>query len=158
MFKRCWALEKVHGCFISRTNVRMVDGSLKYISKIKKGDEVLGVDQYGRIVPAKVTDSFINGKTNTWLTIKGTRSAAGQGPANFSIHCTPNHKFWNPTQNKYIAVKDLKVGDTVSVLRNDRKLGPLQYSVILGKLLGDGYLQINTNTASLQWGHSQEDA
>lgn len=151
--------EKVDGCLTSDTRVSMADGSRKPISKIQVGEEVLGVDENGRIVPTSVTTTFNHGRADEWMKVKGRRANAGRGSAFYSIKCTPNHHFWLPEHNTYRAAEELKVGDRVLMIRSELELAPCQSSVLLGKLLGDGHLHFaKSGSASVVWGHRAADA
>jgi len=144
--------EKIHGCVRSTTRLTMADGSKKKISQIQVGEYVIGI-LGGRIIPARVLQTFNNGLTNKWFRVVTDRKNAGRGGNSVGvIHCTPNHHFW--CQGTYIPAEQLQVGDTVTLLRTDVKLTPVQHAVLLGKMIGDGYLQrLDSGAASVSVGH-----
>lgn len=149
--------EKVHGCLKANMRVAMADGSHRRISSICVGDEVLGVNDFGAVVPSSVIRKYNNGVANEWMKIKTTRQCAGRGCSYSSITCTPEHKFWNPDRKLYVSANDLSVGDSVSIIRSERSLTPIQEQVLLGKILGDGHIAVSKSTAAVSWAHSKED-
>lgn len=139
--------EKIHGCVRSSTRLTMADGTKKKISQIKVGEYVAGFWN-GQVVPAKVLHTFNNGPSDKWLRVVVDRRGAGQGGNNVgAIHCTPNHRFW--CNNEYVAADCLQVGDTVTLLRSDVGLTPVQHAVLLGKMIGDGSLCVLESGAAL---------
>ncbi len=104
--------EKIHGCVVSHTRIRMADGSSKYIRNIKPGDMVAGF-QDDKIVPSRVLKVWQNGPTDDWLKIKFPRNRAGRGLSFGAITCTPNHRFLQP-DGSYIEASKLSTGDTVA--------------------------------------------
>lgn len=106
-------------------------------------------------MPSRVINVFNNGHAERWMKIIGTRESAGSGHHYFAISCTPNHMFWNPLHKRYITAEQLVVGDQVNLIRHQLELTPVQFSVLLGKLLGDGSLAFrkNSSTSSVTWGH-----
>lgn len=153
------ATEKVHGCLQYATTITMVDGSRKRIGEIVNGNNiglyVLGMDENGKVIPAKILNVFKNGKADKWLKITGNRRGIGRGSSYFAVYATPNHQFY--IKNNYVEAKDLKKGDIVTSLRSDLGLTPLQEQVILGKLLGDGSLYIQMhNAARLGFSHKKD--
>jgi hypothetical protein len=150
--------EKIHGCVTNSTKVRLVDGRQKFIRDIDEGDQLLGVNVFGQLVPSTVLKKYNNGKAESWLRVSGKREGlAGRGNSFFAVNCTPEHKFWVEERDQFVEAKDLQIGEHALTLRTDLELTPLQYQVILGKLLGDGYLAIVKNTAALHYGHRIED-
>ena len=152
-----WVTEKIHGCVISKTLVSMADGSRRKISAIQEGDVILGVDKSGRVVPSTVMKTYKNGKAQMWLRVSGQRRGASRGSSFFAIYCTGEHKFWNPIKQEYIEAEELKVGDRVLLLRSELGLTPIQEQVLLGKMLGDGSYRDMQWTASIHWGHREQD-
>lgn len=149
--------EKIHGCLKHDTKIMFANGVKKPICQIKVGDELLGVDDLGKIVPSTVIKTFNNGVGNNWIKIKGTRNNSGRGGNMFSITCTTEHRFFSPISNDYIRANQLKVGDEVYILRSDYSLTPIQEQVLLGKLLGDANIYNHSSCSSLiNWGHSVE--
>jgi hypothetical protein len=150
--------EKVHGCLHYATRIRMADGTKKEIGKLVNengiGQEVLGMDENGRVVPTKIVNVFKNGKADKWLKITGNRRCAGVGSSYFAVYATPNHQFYS--NGKYIQASELKVGDSVSNLRTDLHMSFIQEQVILGKLLGDAsYQKTASRSAAIVFGHKK---
>ena len=71
------------GCLAGDTMVRMFDGLSKKIMEIKPGDQVLGVDWYGKVTAATVTRFFSHGlkPMYRWYFQDGS-----------SLTCTADHK------------------------------------------------------------------
>ncbi len=146
--------EKIHGCLISQTRIRMANGTSKYIRDIQPGEFVAGTLE-GAIVPSKVLQVFQNGISGDWLKIKFKRKRCGRGNSFGSITCTPNHQFL--IGDSYQDASTLKIGDQLSVLRSDWHLSPIQEQILLGKMLGDGSLFQTSTSASIGWGHVSKD-
>jgi hypothetical protein len=151
--------DKWHGCLSYSTRVLLPDFTWRTIGSIVKdnavGLEVLGVDDNGNITPTQISRVWDNGETDEWLHISGTRTACGRGGTGvFAIFATPNHKFWS--NGEYVPASQLREGDVVSTVRSSPELTPLQKSVLLGKMLGDGSLTVGNKTAQLEFGHKVE--
>lgn len=150
-------MEKLHGCFRSNARITMEDGTVRQISKLQVGDVVLG-EKDGRIIPSKVTNVFRNPETTSWLQIKGTRRKSGRGSNHFSFKCTPDHPIYSATRKDYVPAKELTLDDKLLLHRMDVALSPPQEQILLGILLGDGYLQKAASgmSASVTWSHSED--
>lgn len=149
---------KLDGCFIASTKITMANGNYKYISNIKIGEEVLGVDELGRITSTKVINVFNNGKSKDgWVSVKGCRVGVGRGKKIFSVICTPDHLFWVDSKAKYIKAKHLTNKDVVCLHRYDYGLTPIQEQVLLGKMLGDGTMSSTKWSSNIEWGHAVKD-
>jgi len=134
--------EKIHGCVKATTRITMVDGSKKKIGQIQAGDTVLGV-RNGQVVPSRVLNTYNNGRSDNWLRVEVERKSAGRGGnATGSLYCTPNHRFWSPEAGDYIQADQLRVGGSISLLRTDCDLTPVQHSVLLGMMLGDASIRL----------------
>ncbi len=150
--------EKVHGCVPNTSTITMADGSFKYMHQIEIGDYILGVDGNGNSTSTKVINKFNNGKCEEWMRLSGNRRSAGRGYHRFVLKCTPNHKVYCPNKGKYLPAGTLQVGDNINVVRTDPGLSPIQYQVLLGKMLGDGCYRSTSETgACIQFGHKEED-
>lgn len=145
--------EKIHGCLPAYGKVVMADGELRKISQVKIGDEVLGVDVEGRVTSTIVTQVFNNGVAERWLSVKGERRAAGRGSHFFAMTLTPEHLVWSVTRQAYVEAGALLVNEEVALARGEYDLTPLQAQVLLGKLLGDGSLQMRQWSAAVYYGH-----
>jgi len=150
--------EKIHGCVIGSTKVRMANGTRKFIRDIEIGDVVIGVNKAGSVSSSKVVKTYNNGKTEQWLRVSGKREGlAGRGNSFFAVYCTPEHKFWVVEKQEFVEAKSLSIGEHVLTLRTDLSLTPVQYQVVLGKLLGDGHLATAVSTSALHFGHREKD-
>lgn len=151
--------EKLHGCLHSKVKVSLVDGdkvSIKDLVESNYRGEVLGVDKSGNIVPTKVINTFDNGITNNWMKIKIQNVSAGRGNSFIYVTCTDNHKFFIREKNDYIQAKDIKPNDTILSHRKDMGLRSTQEQILMGKMLGDGYLRIHgKSTASISFAHKK---
>ena len=152
--------EKLHGCVAANTSILMADGSTETISALvnqqRLGEEVLGVDSNGNIVPTKILNLFNNGTTEDWMNVQGTRHGCGRGSSYLSLYVTPNHEFFCPTNKTYLSADKLSPGTEVLLYRSEYILSPVQRSILLGKMLGDGSLSYNEHSASLEFGHKTE--
>lgn len=147
--------EKIHGCLRATTRIRMADGSLKRIKDIEVGEEVLGVDDDGLVVATPVLNTFINGQSEEWLRLSGKRRGLGRGNSEWVVVATPNHRFYLPAIGTYVSADSLKEGDEVLMVRNEIGLTPIQEQVLIGKMLGDGTLQLpGTGSAAVSFGHN----
>jgi hypothetical protein len=152
--------EKLHGtCLSSNSMITMMDGSKKRITQVKEGDYVLGYDiESFTLQPSQVTKTWNHGQNEgDWVKIKFSRK--GLSGSHFgSIYTTPEHLVWCPEINEYSEAQNLKPGTKVLVEKFDR--GPTYYQeqVMLGKLLGDGYLhRYDYDSASIQYAHRKKD-
>ena len=153
------ATEKIDGCLQARTRVDMADGSKKSIPHVVVGDLVLGMDTDGRVVPTEVSAIWRHGRTEDWLHVSGRRLRAGRGNSLFSLTLTPNHRVWDPESLDYVEARNLREGSQVLTMRSERRLSPLQRSVILGKLLGDGTIVRSSPGAwNIEWAHRHQDS
>jgi len=145
---------KMHGCFQNETPVKLWGKSkaLK-INKLKKGDIVVGYRD-GQLVPSKVLNTFINGKTQDWQHIKISRiGKAGENIQN--IHCTPDHLFWDEANQQWKHAKDLKSRDMISTVKMSKISKKTHKEILLGKILGDGYYANFDGGAEIQFSHKK---
>lgn len=152
--------EKIHGCLIFRTKIRMADGTNKPIKHIKIGDKVQGIDCTGNIVNTTVTNTFNNGYSDKWIKISGQRKGLGKigGKPKFSLYCTPNHPILKNENREYVQAGDLNVGDKICFVRPVVGLSPLQEQILLGMMLGDAsYRAYESNCSEIVWAHTKKD-
>lgn len=156
--RNCVITEKIDGCLHSSTKIMMSDNTLKEIRRIEVGDEVLGMNSDGLLSPSIVTHTYKDPyPEKNWKRISVNRFGAGKGNFYSAVKCTPNHKFFNPDSNNYVAADDLKIGDSVYVARFNYELTPLQKSVLLGILLGDGTLATaNSGNMAVEYAHTND--
>jgi len=149
--------EKLHGCFTGQTKIRMGDGSLKVLSSVKVGDEVLGYNQKtGKIEPTKVLQVFHNSTSNIWQHLRFSRDYI-RGDKRGFITCTPNHPFWIEEEQRFEFAENLKVGQQVSQLFPSIILTDLQKQIVIGQYLGDGCLMsFQERTCEIQGSSKKE--
>lgn len=151
--------EKVDGCLQYGVTISMADGTKKRINLVSEGEEVLGLNEDGKIVPTPVLKTWKNGSTEDWLQLSGDRLGVGKGRSKFSIKCTPNHRFWIPEKKNYVEAKNLVAGNKILMLRSGYSITPVQQSVLLGKILGDGsFIRPSPYSWGIKWGHTEKDA
>jgi recombination protein RecA len=85
--------------------------------------------------PRRVVDWFDNGKTDHFLQFT-VRRDSGSGKSSFA--CTPNHMLL--AEDGYHPAGEFKVGDKLMTAVK-HYLSPLHEQIILGSVLGDGYLK-----------------
>ncbi len=135
------------GCLSYGTRVTLADGSQEKIGKIvnqKLPVEVLSYDpERGEIVPKKVVNWFDNGPTEQFLQITTARPG-GNGRAQMGL--TANHLVRTP--GGWREAGELVAGDRV-LLSQPHRLGPQQWQVVLGGLMGDAALSPSRIQGSL---------
>src|SRR3990167_7711532 len=151
-----YCLEKLDGCLHSATRIRMADGTDSPIGSLARsgavGGLVMGFDGE-RVVPTKILNVFNNGKSEDWLEVSGARRGVGRGHHKFVVRCTSNHKLWS--DGRYVEAGSMMEGDSISLLREDMALTPLQRQILIGKMLGDGSLaEHGPHTASVEFSHT----
>jgi len=129
------------GCISWNTNVILADGSRERIGKIvddKMQVEVLSYDpELGKIVPKKIVNWFNNGATDEFLHFVVERSGGGKGHGRAIMDLTRNHLVRTP--GGWREAGEIAVGDRV-MLAQPHLLSPSQWQLILGSVMGDGYL------------------
>ena len=154
------ATEKIHGCLNAKARISMPDGQRVEIKQLVKEDyrgEILGFDlETRKIVVSRVTQAYDNGLGSEWLKLRLTHCYAGRGSSYGALQCTPEHRVYSVRHNDFVEARTLEVGDVVRMIRSEFRLTPVQEQVLVGKLLGDGYLNIKSSTASLNFGHKKE--
>jgi recombination protein RecA len=135
------------GCLSYGTRVTLADGSQEKVGKIvnqKLPVEVLSYDpERGEIVPKKVVNWFDNGPTEQFLQITTARPG-GNGRAQMGL--TANHLVRTP--GGWREAGELIAGDRV-LLSQPHRLGPQQWQVVLGGLMGDAALSPSRIPGSL---------
>lgn len=145
---------KMHGCFSSENKVNMWDGTTKKISKITRGDVVVGYKD-GQFVPTTVLDTFTNGKTNEWVDVYISRNGYN-GERIRHIECTPNHKFYDFATNTYKEIKDFNIGDVVYTTKHGIALTEEQKAIIVGMILGDGSICRSKYNTCIEWSQKKD--
>jgi recombination protein RecA len=135
------------GCLSYGTRVTLADGSQEKIGKIvnqKLPVEVLSYDpEAGAMVPKKVVNWFDNGPAERFLQITTARPG-GNGRAQMGL--TANHLVRTPSG--WREAGELVAGDRV-LLSQTYRLGPQQWQVVLGGLMGDAALSPSRVPGSL---------
>jgi tRNA-binding EMAP/Myf-like protein len=138
---------KRHGCVPWNTKITMADGTSKNIVDIVVGDMVAGFEEATKnIVPTKVVNTFNNGITNDWLSIKVKNMQSEK-----ELKVTPNHKVF--TQRGYIRAEDIVPGDTLYKSEYSCILTTQQKDAAIGKLLGDGSVGGNGGNRRIDYSH-----
>ena len=137
-------------CLVEGTLVRMADGSVKPIERIKPGEMVLGSDLNGRVHPTPVVNWYDNGFQECYRT--EFKENGAQGGASITLESTIIHKIlctrvvtgqkeevlnWQPrilpigTKSRVFCAYTVTSFDDTGL--NDEPL-----AMLLGVLLGDG--------------------
>jgi recombination protein RecA len=131
---------------------------MKRASELHPGDEVLGVDTWGRVVSTTVTGHLPSARVIApSIRIVGARRKAGRGATKFSLRCDPHQLVWSNESNGYIEASQVRPGYDVALVRSDAGLSPIQEQVLLGKMLGDGWIASNGTSAHVSWSHVVSD-
>ncbi|OLB75762.1 MAG: recombinase RecA [Actinobacteria bacterium 13_2_20CM_2_71_6] len=151
------------GCGSWSTRVVLADGTCQQIGKIvdeKLPVEVLSYDsKLGKIVPRKVVNWFNNGPTDEFLEFKVERAGGGTGRGNATLAFTRNHQIRTP--GGWREAEEIVVGDRV-MLAQPHLLGPTQWQMILGAVMGDGNLspavRTDQDSSRFRMGHGPKQA
>ena len=137
----------------------LADGTQEKIGKIvnqRLDVEVLSYDpEPDRVVPRRIVNWFNNGRTERFLQFTVARSG-GNGRAQFAA--TENHLVRTP--GGWRPAGELIPGDRL-LTAETRRLSTQQLQLILGSLMGDGYLSPNTRGRSgtrFRMGHGAKQA
>ena len=141
------------GCFQYNTRVVLADGSTEKIGKIvnqQQDVEVLSFNTRTRMFESRpIVNWYKNGNADHFLQFK-VDSNEGRGRSEFAS--TPNHLLL--AEDGYRPAGEFKVGDQL-VTAVKHYLTPAHEQVILGSLLGDGYIKpISDYNATLRVVHS----
>jgi recombination protein RecA len=147
------------GCFSYNTRVTLADGTQEKIGKIVNQRMDVEVRTYdretNRIVSRPVTDWYDNGPAERFLQFTVERSG-GNGRSQFAA--TENHLVRTP--GGWRQAGEIIAGDRVMSAETAR-LGDQQWQVVLGGLMGDGYLASNPHGrrgVRFRMGHGSEQA
>jgi uracil-DNA glycosylase len=143
-------------CLRYNSLVQLGDGSWERIGRLVRSrysGDVMSVDEDGHLVPRRVIGwhaTPVGDRRVFRLSYRSAKVAGRRGSVN--IQLTGDHQVL--TERGYVAVQDLRREDRVAT---GQGLTCLARDVVIGTVLGDGYL--NVNSAHLSIGHSvkQED-
>lgn len=132
------------------------DGKTEQIKNINVGDIVLGSDNNGNVIETVVTQISKGNISSDWHQINGIRKKRGSGASSFRMKASPNllifikDKGWVPFSN-------VNKGDRCFSLHYDISLTNVQKSILLGIILGDGYLlKKDHGSAKIEFSHSSK--
>jgi hypothetical protein len=94
--RRSW---EILACFLSGTKILMADHTSKPIEEIKAGDEIMAYDEETKHLVKDKVSRFFENTANQYLIING------------HLKVTPRHPVYS--QNKWVEIGSLKVGDTL---------------------------------------------
>ena len=151
------------GCASRSTKVTLADGRRVAIGEIvdqKMQVDVLSYDpDLGKIVPKKIVNWFNNGQADEFIEMKIDRAGGGTGNGTAKIAFTRNHLIRTP--GGWREAEEIAVGDRV-MLAQPHLLGPLQWQVVIGALMGDGNLspavRADHESARFRMGHGSKQA
>ena len=123
-------------CLSPQSKILMSDGKTKMIKLVKKGDEVVCIDEFGKRHNKKIKNVFKRKRGNDKLFNVVTETSTYHGYDNTWIggEFTENHEF--PTKRGNIKLKDLRSGDVL--YNNEYRITETCKQIIIGSLLGDG--------------------
>jgi phage terminase large subunit-like protein len=123
---------------VGSTLVRMADGSVREIDKIRRGDRVVGVDVEGNCSPCDVLEVFCNGFAPC------KRFVFGRGNTEVEVSATPEHRVVMDRFSQGPRVVPLGVAEPRSGVVRALGFEPEtegeheEFAMLLGLLLGDG--------------------
>ena len=144
------------GCFQYDSRIELENGKTEKIGKIVNQKLPIKVKscniETGKIEYKPITNWFNNGNADYFLQFE-VEKPYGNGKSQFGV--TENHLIHTPDGE--IAAGDLRKGDFIYG-RGETFLSPIQKSIIIGSILGDGSLKLSKNnyTASLRIGHGKK--
>jgi len=110
MFKRCYAMEKIHGCVKKGTKVLLSDKTERPVEEIVRGDVVFAFDEsQGKFVLARVKDVIVQESDPRlgWMEV-----TMGNGRI---VVCTVDHPFLTTNRGWVIAEELTMEDDLVGV-------------------------------------------
>lgn len=144
--------EKADGCFPYKAEVNLWDGGTERIGKIvhhKIPAKLIGMDEYGNIIPCYVTDFHDNGNKQNWLRLDFERITNDDRLKKMEV--TSNHHLY--INGEFKAASEAVVGDYFSHQYDDICDDGLH--IIKSSLLGDGCITTNSNNYRFTEGHSE---
>ena len=138
-------------CLRYNAQVQLGDGSWERIGRLVRdryAGEVMSVDAEGNLVPRRVTGwhaTPVADRRVFRLSYRSAKVVGGRGRVN--VQLTGDHPVL--TERGYVTVEDLDPGVRIAT---GQGLTDLARDVVIGTVLGDGYL--NVKSAHLSMGHS----
>lgn len=141
------------------TLIRLPDGRSEKINRIKVGQAILGLDHLNRLVSCRVSRLERFSCDREWLSIRLSRiRPRNHANSYIGIACSPDQPFRLADRMVSILARDVSTGDALMTMRRREVLDPFTRSVMLGKLLGDGYLSNhNRSSGALHFSHRIQD-
>lgn len=129
--------EKVDGCFNYESKVVLENGSTERIGYLVNNRIQTNVLSYNLLTDAIEAKPIVawhhNGSTNDWLKVR----AKGSHGQYISLICTPNHLIMKEG-GVWASAQSLKPFD--KILKRGNSCSEVQRQMMLGSLLGDGYI------------------
>lgn len=142
-------LSKLDGCFTYDTLLTCWDGSVVKIGEVVKNKlnkTLIGMDEFGNLVPCQITNWFNNGTKNNWLEITTSEIVRGK---NRKFLVTSNHSIF--INGKFLPAIEARIGDKLTTFENN--ICDWTKHFIRSSLLGDGTLIKNGANYKFEEGH-----
>ena len=124
---------------------------------ISIGQTIVGINPDGKLEETTITNKTLEKPPSQWYALRGSRYRAGRGSPFFSIIIDQKQKICTQTLNSYQQASQINAQSPLYVIHKNQEPTISQNSVIIGKLLGDGYLDKrvgeHTTSASLAFTH-----
>ena len=143
------------GCFHGDTLVSFVDGRqvrIRDVVKNKLTGKILSYNrETRRIEEANIVNWYNNGKLDVasgeyWLHVLTTGAGGPGGRMGFT--CTPNHILFREDGTE-VAAGEIAEGETLMSYREDRVMrDPVHSDIILGSLIGDGAIRMDSDSTA----------
>jgi uracil-DNA glycosylase family 4 len=143
-------------CLRYNALVQLGDGSWERIGRLVRSrydGTVMSVDESGHLVPRRVVGWHATPVADRRVFRLSYRSAKTAGQrGNVNVQLTGDHPVL--TERGYVRVEDLQQGDRIAT---GQGLTALARDVVVGTVLGDGYLNINSAHLSIRHSIRQKD-
>lgn len=147
------------------TRITLPDNTTKQISKLRIGDEVLGIDNNNVIRPTKITHIRKENPTLNWINFSGRLINRGRGGSYYSLKIsqkdtTDNLSFSSPQEKmsiESIVTKKNFQKSKIAAIHSNITPTKTQESIIIGMMLGDGTYSPKTQTCRFTHSDKQKD-